>query len=147
MLDRRECLAGGLAIAAVGVSASAVLATPEQVADQVARLYGDRPISEGKIKLDLPALAENGLVVPLGFAIDSPMTESDYVKSVTFFAPGNPNPIVAAFHFTPLIPKAAGQLRIRLGQTQSILAIAEMSDGRLFMAKQEIKVTIGGCGG
>ena len=72
---------------------------------------------------------------------------SSVVKSVSFFADGNPNPQIAEFHFTPLIPKAAAQIRIRLAQTQNIIAVAEMSDGKLYTAKKEVKVTIGGCGG
>ena len=54
---------------------------------------------------------------------------------------------VASFNFTPMTPRAEAQIRIRLAQTQNIVAVAEMSDGKLFTAKQEVKVTIGGCGG
>ena len=76
------------------------------------------------------------------------MTEKDtFEEHVHFYAEGNPNPLLAAFHFTPLIPKASAQIRIRLAQTQNIVAVAEMSDGKLYMAKKEVKVTIGGCGG
>ena len=109
--------------------------------------FAGKPLADGKIKLDLPSIAENGLVVPLNFDIESPMTENDYVKNVYFFAEGNPNPVVAAFHFTALTPKASGQIRIRLAQTQNIVAVAEMADGKLYTAKKEVKVTIGGCGG
>jgi sulfur-oxidizing protein SoxY len=102
---------------------------------------------EGKIKLDLPTIAENGLVVPMGFEVESPMTDKDYVKAVHFFAEGNPNPLVASFMFTPLSPKAAAAIRIRLAGTQNIVALAEMSNGEVYTARREIKVTIGGCGG
>lgn len=122
-------------------------ATAAQMDDEIKKLYGDRPITPGKIKLDLPPLAENGNVVPLNFEIESPMTAESHVKSVAFFVPENPMPVAAIYHFTPLIPKAAAQMRIRLAKTQTVLAIAEMSDGSLYSAKQEVKVTIGGCGG
>ena len=147
-LSRREVVAG-LATAGVVACAApmAALAAPEQVAEEIKKLSGGKAIAEGKIKLDLPSIAENGLVVPLNFDVESPMTDKDYVKTVTFFSEGNPNPVVAVFHFTALVPKASGQIRIRLAQTQNIVAVAEMSDGKLYTAKREVKVTIGGCGG
>ena len=79
--------------------------------------------------------------------LPSPMTEKDYVKAVHFFAEGNPNPLVASFYFTALAPKAAAAIRIRLAQTQNVVAVAEMSSGDLFTSAKEVKVTIGGCGG
>jgi thiosulfate oxidation carrier protein SoxY len=119
---------------------SATLTTPA-----LDRSNAGKALGEGKIKLDLPTIAENGLVVPLNLEVKSPMTDNDYVKAVHVFADGNPNPGVA--YFTPMMPKAASQIRMRLAQTQSIVAVAEMSDGSLYTAKREVKVTIGGCGG
>ena len=144
---RRDILglvaAGGTFLA---LPASA-LATADQVAAEIKKVAGGKPLVEGKIKLDLPSIAENGLVVPLGFEVESPMTSADYVKSIHIFAEGNPNPGVAAFHFSPLAPKAAGAIRIRLAQTQNVVAVAVMSNGDVFTARKEVKVTIGGCGG
>lgn len=146
--NRRQVLMAGLAgVAGLACGASLASADAGMVAAEIKKTFGDKPTTEGRIKLDLPSIAENGLVVPLNFEIESPMTDADYVKSVHFFAEGNPNPLVAAFHFTPLMPKAAAQIRIRLAQTQNIVAVAEMSDGKLYTAKKEVKVTIGGCGG
>jgi sulfur-oxidizing protein SoxY len=140
-----------LRIAGVGVAMVAVpslaWATAEQVDAEFKKVFAGKTPKEGKIKLDLPTIAENGLVVPLNFEVESPMTATDYVKSVHFFADGNPNPLVAAFHFTPMVPKAAAQVRMRLAQTQNIVAYAEMSNGDIYTAKKEVKVTIGGCGG
>lgn len=138
--------------AAAGVFAITVLpstlwAAAADVKAEIKKLYGDKPIKDGKIKIDLPSIAENGLVVPLGFEVESPMTEKDYVKAVHFFAEGNPNPLVAAFYFTALAPKAAASIRIRLAQTQNVVAVAEMSSGEIFTSAKEVKVTIGGCGG
>ncbi len=147
-LSRREVVATVASVGAVTcIAPLAAFATPAQVEEEVKKATGGKPLTEGKIKLDLPSIAENGLVVPLGFDIESPMTDKDYVKTVTFYAEGNPNPILASFHFTPLLPKASGQIRIRLAATQNIIAVAEMSDGKMFTAKKEVKVTIGGCGG
>lgn len=133
--------------AALTIAPGAALATPEKVAEEIKKLFGDKKLIPGKIKLDLPSIAENGLVVPLNFEVESPMTEKDYVKSVYFFAEGNPSVGVAAFHFSTLSPKATAQIRIRLAKTQEIVAVAEMSNGEVYTARKEVKVTIGGCGG
>lgn len=146
-MSRRDLLQvlgiGTLVVTAPGFA----FATPEQVAEEIKKLFPGKTAAEGKIKLDLPTIAENGLVVPLSFEIESPMTDGDYCKSVHFFAEGNPSPLLASFKYTPRIPKAAGQIRIRLAQSQNIVAYAEMSDGKIYTAKREVKVTIGGCGG
>ena len=104
-------------------------------------------MAAGKIKLDLPQIAENGLVVPVGIDVESPMTDGDYVKAVHIFADGNPLPGIVSYKFTPDCGKASASARMRLAKTQNIIAVAEMSNGALFTAKQEVKVTIGGCGG
>ena len=137
--------AGG--IAALALAPAIALADAKMVTDEIKKLFGDKVLKDGKIKLDLPSIAENGLVVPLSFDVESPMTEADYVKAVHVFAEGNPNPLVASFAFTPLAPKAAASIRIRLAQTQNIFALAEMSNGDVYTARKEVKVTIGGCGG
>jgi sulfur-oxidizing protein SoxY len=143
--DALKLVAGG-AITVFAAPAT-VMAAPDHVTAEIKKLFGDKKLLEGKIKLDLPSIAENGLVVPLNFEVESPMTEKDYVKAVHFFAEGNPNPGVAAFEFSPLSPKASAAIRIRLAASQNIVAVAEMSNGDLYTAKKEVKVTIGGCGG
>jgi sulfur-oxidizing protein SoxY len=137
--------AGGFA--AMALAPAIALADAKMVADEIKKLVGDKTPKDGRIKLDLPSIAENGLVVPLSFEVESPMTADDYVKSVHFFAEGNPSPLVASFMFTPLSPKAAASIRIRLAKTQDIVAVAEMSNGDVYTARKEVKVTIGGCGG
>ena len=145
---RREVLfaAAGLAAAAAWPGQRAFAATTE-VDDLIKTIVGDRPIDEGKVAIDLPSIAENGLVVPLNFSVESPMTAEDHVQSVHIFADGNPHPQVATYSFTPLSPKAAAQLRIRLAKTQTVTVLAVMSNGNVYSAGQEVKVTIGGCGG
>jgi len=146
--SRRSVVIGsGAAALAAILGPRLVAASPAQVEAEIAKLYAGKSLAEGKIKLDLPSIAENGLVVPLNFEVESPMTDKDYVKAVHVFADGNPNPGVASFYYTPMMPKASAQIRMRLAQTQNIVAVAEMADGSLYTAKKEVKVTIGGCGG
>ncbi len=145
---RREfmTIAAGTVAAVTGLSSEAH-SSPESLATELKKMFGDKKMIDGRIKLDLPSIAENGLVVPLSFDVQSPMTDADYVKAVHILAEGNPNPNVASFQFTPLSPKASASIRIRLAQTQNIVGVAEMSNGELYITKREVKVTIGGCGG
>lgn len=119
----------------------------ERVQAAVDKLRAGRSAQEGRMTLRLPAIAENGNAVPLNVMVESPMTTADHVKAIHVFATGNPTPEIAVFHLTPAMGRATVDTRIRLGQTQDVVAFAEMSDGSLFMARAEVKVTIGGCGG
>jgi sulfur-oxidizing protein SoxY len=119
----------------------------QNVQTAIERLRAGRTAQEGRMTLRLPAIAENGNAVPLSIMVESPMTAADHVKAIHVFATGNPTPEIAVFHLTPAMGRATVDTRIRLGQTQDVVAFAEMSDGRLFMARAEVKVTIGGCGG
>lgn len=109
-------------------------------------LNGAKPIA-GKIVFEIPEIAENGNTVPFTLSMESPMTEANHVKAMHLLATGNPQPGVAAFKFTPSSGKAAVSSRMRLGRTQDVVVIAELSDGRFVQAKRNVKVTIGGCGG
>lgn len=145
---RRETLAlAAIAGLAAFLAPKMLLADEAAVAAEIKKLYGDKKLESGKIKLDVPEIAENGLVVPINVEVESPMTEQDYVKAVHVFADGNPLPGVVSYKFTPACGKASASTRMRLAQTQNIVCIAEMSNGNLHMAKANIKVTIGGCGG
>ncbi|MCA0424450.1 MAG: thiosulfate oxidation carrier protein SoxY [Proteobacteria bacterium] len=146
--SRRDTMKLALAAGIASVLAPRLaLADAKQVEEEIKKLYGDKPQTAGKIKLDVPQIAENGLVVPISVDVESPMSGTDYVKTVHVFGDGNPLPNVVTFRFTPECGKASASTRMRLAQTQNIIAIAEMSDGKLFSAKAEVKVTIGGCGG
>ena len=137
--------AGGVAISLLPRPASAQLAAPTQAA--IDRIRGNRTPEEGRVTLRLPPIAENGNTVPLTVSVESPMTAADHVKTIYVFAEKHPTPDGAIFHLTPAMGRASADTRIRLGQTQDVVAIAEMNDGKLFMTRAEVKVTIGGCGG
>lgn len=146
--SRREFLnKGSLALLAAVLAPHMAMAEEADVKAAIDKLYGGKAMAAGKIKFDLPQIAENGLVVPVGIDVESPMTESDYVKAIHIFADGNPLPGIISYRFTPDCGKASASARMRLAKTQNIVAVAEMSNGALFTAKQEVKVTIGGCGG
>ena len=145
---RRETLAlAAIAGLAALLAPRMAVADEPTVAAEIKKLYGDKKFESGKVKLDVPEIAENGLVVPINVDVESPMTDGDYVKAVHVFADGNPLPGVVSYRFTPACGKASASTRMRLSQTQNIVCIAEMSNGALHSVKSNVKVTIGGCGG
>ena len=150
MASRRHVVLGSVGMAvAWGVSPPPVLAqgSPTDVRSLLTTLIGDATPSEGKISLELPEIAENGNTIPFTVRVESPMTEADFVRAVHILAPANPHPRVGSFFFTPHSGKAAVSSRMRLAQTQDVLAVAEMSDGTFNTGKRTVKVTVGGCGG
>lgn len=146
--SRRRVLAvGALGGIVAALAPRLAAAKPEDVAAEIKKLYGEKAIAPGKVKIEMPQIAENGNVVPMTVSIDSPMTDADYVKAVHVFAEGNPLPVVASFYFTAACGRAVCSTRIRMATTQNIVAVAETNKGELFTGKTEVKVTIGGCGG
>ena len=148
-MNRRQVLTAGAA--AVATFAMGQFVTPAVAANDIEELTkkftgGKTPVA-GKIKLDLPEIAENGNTVPMTVSVESPMTEQSYVSDVLVLADGNPRAGVATFHFSPASGVAEANTRIRLAGTQNVVAIAKMNDGSFYTASKEVKVTIGGCGG
>jgi sulfur-oxidizing protein SoxY len=152
IVDRRNFLLGASAAAAVaGLLSLNGTARAQDAAvsmeEALKKVLGEAKPSEGKIALEIPEIAENGNTVPFTMSVESPMTETDYVKAMHIFAPANPQVDIATFSFTPASGKAAVSSRMRLAKTQEIVAIAELSDKKFLLAKRTVKVTIGGCGG
>ena len=146
-LSRREILATGagvLAVAAFGINGAQAANNAQ---DLIKTFTGGKAATEGKVKLDLPEIAENGNTVPLTVSVESPMTEQSYVSDVLIVADGNPNGGMVTFHFSPASGVAEANTRVRLATTQNITAVAKMNDGSFFTASKQVKVTIGGCGG
>lgn len=148
--SRRAVLGGASALAVAGyVPAAAAQTTPAapDFAQALKKAVGSATPQAGKVAIAAPDIADNGATVAVTFSVDHPMTAASHVRKITVLADGNPNPEVAVFHFTPRSGKAEVATRVRLAKTQNLVALAEMNDGALFIAKREIKVTIGGCGG
>jgi sulfur-oxidizing protein SoxY len=150
MLDRRAFVLGASAVAAIMpflAAPGAAQGTPQTWEDALKRVVGDvQPVSNGKLMLDLPEIAENGNMVPVTVSVDSPMTEHEHVKAIHVIATANPQPNVATFRFTLLSGRASASSRMRLAGTQDVIGLAELSDGKFIMTRRPVKVTIGGCG-
>lgn len=147
----------GLALAAFGLPAmapgAAFAATniePEEAyADTIKRLFGSRKIDDGSamMKLEVPAIAENGSVVPVRVETSFPTAGDKYVKKIYFIADRNRRPMSANFGFGKDAGQAMVGANLRLGGTTPVRAVVEMSDGTLYQVAKEVKVTVGGCGG
>ncbi len=107
---------------------------------------GKTPRKSAKVHLKAPEIAENGAVVPVTVNVDSPMTNSDYVKAIHILNGKNANARCIDVNLTPANGKAMFSTRIKLGGTQDVTALVELSNGDFLIASQSVKVTIGGCG-
>ena len=147
--NRRQALAlgaGAMTAAVLGASSGPALAKND--ADEAIKKFtGGKTPAQGKVKLDLPEIAENGNTVPMTVTVESPMTEQSHVTDVLIVADENPRSGIATFHFSLASGVAEANIRIRLAATQDVIAVAKMNDGSFFMASKQVKVTIGGCGG
>ena len=143
---RRQFLtvAGSFATGAV-VCLRPASATPASMASAIRQVTGEAVVQPGKVRLEVPPLVENGNTVSLTVSVTSPMTAADHVKSIHIFNEKNPQPNVAEFHLGPRAGRALVSTRIRLADTQSIIAIARMSDGSLWSAKADVIVTLAAC--
>jgi len=120
-------------------------ATLESKLAGVRELAAGAPIRIGRVNLDLPPLSDNGNAVALRVAAASPMSESDYVRSIHLFAERNPRQNVANFFFGPYSGRAEIATRMRLAGSQRVIAIARMSDGSLWAATADVVVTLSAC--
>ena len=145
VINRRRMLqvaAGAVFISVIPDNASA---SADDMNAAIREEFGDREINEGRVNLDLPPLAENGYSVPLSVSVESPMTDSDYVSRIVIFSPANPIAKIVSFNLTPRSGSAKVSTRIRLGGTQTVRAVAEMSDGSLWIGKATTLVTLAAC--
>ncbi len=148
--SRREFLvaAGG---AAAGVGLASVMtvaparATPAAMQEAIAKVVGTARLTAGKVKLELPPLVENGNTVPLAVSVESPMTEADHVRAIHVFTEKNPQPEVVSFRLGPRAGRARVATRIRLADTQTVVAISELSDGSFWSASVDVVVTLAAC--
>jgi sulfur-oxidizing protein SoxY len=111
----------------------------------VAKLTGGAPLTEGRVKLEMPRLADNGHSVPLRIVVESPMTAAEHVRSITLLSGRNPRPLMATFHLGPRAGRPEVATRVRLNGTQRVLAVAQLSDGSFWSGSAEVEVTESAC--
>lgn len=147
-LSRRELMrfaSGGVLVAAGAMIAGKAHSTPEEVAAKISEFAAGAKVGSGRIKFDIPEASDNGASVPVTITVESPMTLDDHVAMVMIGAEKNPFPVIATFHFTPMSGSATVTTRIRLAESQTVTAVAKMSNGSIFAEAKTVQVTAGGC--
>src|SRR5262245_52169864 len=131
-MDRRHFLitaaAAGAGVATI-ISGTPAQATPAAMEEAIRKLVGSARVTPGRVKVELPPLSENGNAVPLTVTVESPMTEANHVRALHVFTEKNPQPDVVTVRLGPLAGRARVSTRIRLADTQTVVAICELSDG------------------
>ena len=140
-------LAGGATVAGTIpiVTLRPLAATPVTLSTAIRTVVGEAPVRTGKVKLDIPPLVENGNTVPMTVSVASPMTADDYVKSIHVFNEKNPQPNIGNFYLTPSSGRAQVSTRIRLADTQKVVASARLSDDTFWQVAADIVVTLAAC--
>ena len=146
---RREFL--GLAGGATALGAVLVVtlrpaeATPAMLATAIHNVTGESVVRIGKVKLDIPPLVENGNTVPMTVSVASPMTPDDHVKSIHVFNEKNPQPNIGNFYLGARAGRGQISTRIRLADSQKIVAIAHLADGSFWSVSVDVVVTLAAC--
>jgi len=143
--SRREFLcAAGAGLTAL-VTIRPAVATPAAMQDAIRAVVGTAPVTRGRVTLELPPLSENGNAVPLAVSLESPMTAAEHVRAIHVFTEKNPQPDVVTFRLGPRAGRARVSTRIRLADTQTVVAIGELSDGSFWSAEAAVVVTLAAC--
>ena len=143
--DRRSVLRGAIAIGLLPLSDTAARATPEELQIAIRSIAAGASVTPGRVKLDLPALADSGNGVPLTISVDSPMTDANHVCEIHILSQANPSARIATLQLGPRAGRAKVSTSIRLASSQAITAIARMSDGSLWSGQANVVVTATAC--
>ena len=135
---RRDVLLLSASAAAAGLIPAGAARASNGVWQAIDEFTGGALRLEGGVLLDAPEIFDNGGAVPIRVVAEG-------ARRIALFNDGNPNPGVAEFTFGRLVQPEA-TIRIRLAQSQTVYAVAEMEDGTFREASQKIAVTVGGCG-
>jgi sulfur-oxidizing protein SoxY len=120
-------------------------ATPAMLASAIRNVVGEAVVRTGRVKLEVPPLVENGNTVPMTVSVQNPMTPENHVKSIHVFNEKNPQPNIGNFYLGPQAGRAQVSTRIRLADSQKIVAIARLSDGSFWSATVDVVVTLAAC--
>ena len=147
-MERRDFLIGAGGVMAGLWSLIAVKpagATGPAMQEAIRKVVGTARVTPGRVRLDLPPLSENGNAVPLAVSVESPMTAADHVRAIHVFTEKNPQPDVVSFHLGPRAGRASVATRIRLADTQTVVAISELSDGSFWSASVTTTAALAAC--
>ncbi|OYX73131.1 MAG: sulfur oxidation protein SoxY [Rhizobiales bacterium 32-66-11] len=143
-LPRRAFLAAGAGALTVCMLPLEALARPT-LDEAILTFTGGAPLHDGRVRLDLPPLVENGNAVGVVIDVDSPMSEADHVRRIALFNEKNPEAEIIQFQLGPRAGRARVATRIRLATSQTVVAVAQMSDGTFWVSRAGVIVTLAAC--
>ena len=144
LVTRRRLIEAGAGILSITVLRPAQ-GTPMEMEAAIREFAGGGPIRPGRVVLDIPPLVENGNTVPVTVTVDSPMTQADHVRRIALFNEKNPQPQVGVFHLGARAGRAQVATRMRLATSQTITALALLSDGSFWSDTADVIVTLAAC--
>jgi sulfur-oxidizing protein SoxY len=145
-MKRRDFLARSAAFAAaVLVRQANAVAQSDVLKPLVAQYAAGATVREGRVKLDISPLVENGNSVPVEVTVESPMTREQHVVGIAIFNEKNPQNDVALFALSPMSGRARVATRIRLAGSQQLVVVAKMNDGSCWTHTVDVLVTTTSC--
>jgi sulfur-oxidizing protein SoxY len=146
MISRRVFLLLGVATAAEAQLPSNIQEIRRKALDEaVAKVVGGAQVRQGRVKLDVPPLIDNGNLVPLSVEVESTMSAADHVKAIHLFTERNPQPYILSAYLGPRAGRARIATRARIADTGAVIAIAQMSDGSFWSDSVKVVVTLSAC--
>ncbi len=146
MKSRRTFMASSAAAAtSILLRPAALLAQADSLAAAVRAYAGGEKLTEGRVRLDIAPLVDNGNSVPIEVSVESPMTAPDHVVAIAVFNEKNPQRDVVEFMLGPRAGRAHVATRIRLATTQKLVAVAKMQDGTCWTHTVDVLVTLAAC--
>src|SRR5215468_10359047 len=146
--NRRQFMIGAASLAGGMITVLPVTkarATPATMQAAIKKVVGSAPLRKGKVTLHLPPLVEYGNSVAMDIAVESPMTADNHVRAIHVFNEKNPQPNVVSMRLGPPAGQAKIATRVRLADSQRIMAIAELNDGTFWSDEVDVIVTIAAC--
>ncbi len=145
-MNRRRLLLATAAAPGGTWFAPAAAATPASMRAAIAEFTRGAAVhASGRVTLEIAPLVENGNTVPVTVRVASPMTAADHVQRIALFTERNPEPGVAVFHLGPRNGRAEVSTRMRLATSQTVTALALLSDGSVHGQTLDVLVTLAAC--
>jgi sulfur-oxidizing protein SoxY len=142
----RYVFAAGLALH-LGAALPAFAATPEDAWPALAvDVFKGRPLTDGSgiVAIEMPVRAEDAAIVPVTLRVTLPQGDARHLKTMTLVIDDNPAPVAATFRIADDAGISTIATRVRVNAYTNVHAVAELSDGQLYMVKTYVKAS-GGC--
>ncbi|MGA8901028.1 quinoprotein dehydrogenase-associated SoxYZ-like carrier [Bradyrhizobium sp.] len=133
-------------VLALGVAVSAAAEPPDPWPGLVQDIFNNRPMNDGSdvIAIEMPYRAEDAAIVPVTLRSRLSPGDSRRLKAITLVIDQNPAPMAAKFEIGPDAQVSEISTRVRVNSYTNVHAVAELSDGKLYVVKTYVKAS-GGC--